>query len=339
MKNYSWVSINYGNLGQFFLKRKTYDSAYACFHRSYEISKVNGDVKQLASTSANLANFYFVRGDFGNALLYAQESFNISQISGFRKNVYEASRLLRDIYLQKKDLAEAYHFDTLRFLTKDSLDLDGSKSTISRLELNYEMARSLQERQLKEYRYQAIILIALIIVASLIVIIVLLYRRHGLKSRYLQLEKNKLEGELEFRNKELASNVMSLLKKNELLAVITQRLLDVYQRTANEETRNEIEHIAHDLQKSIGVEIWNEFDVRFKQVHKDFYDNLLRKFPDLSPNEQKLCAFLRLNMSNKEISELTGQSIKALETARYRLRIKLGISNSAQNLIAYLSSF
>jgi len=223
-------------------------------------------------------------------------------------------------------------------MTKDSLDLDGSNATIARLELNYEMARISQERQLKEFRYKAIIIIAMIMVASLLVIIVLLFRRHRLKSRYLQLEKDKLEGELEFRNKELSSNVMSLLKKNELLAEITQRLIDVYQRTAHEETRDEIEHIAHDLQKSIGVEIWNEFDVRFKQVHKDFYDNLVRRFPDLSPNEQKLCAFLRLNMSNKEISELTGQSIKALETARYRLRIKLGISNSSQNLIAFLSS-
>ncbi len=63
----------------------------------------------------------------------------------------------------------------------------------------------------------------------------------------------------------------------------------------------------------------------------------MERFPNLSPSEQRLCAFLRLNMSSKEISELTGQSLNALETARYRLRKKLGISNSQVNLITFLS--
>ena len=131
---------------------------------------------------------------------------------------------------------------------------------------------------------------------------------------------------------------MSLLKKNEVLSEITQRLIKIQQRTVNEETKDAIENIANDLHKSMEVSIWEEFELRFKQVHHDFYDKLLQRFPDLSPNEQKLCAFLRLNMTNKEISELTGQSIKALETARYRLRIKFGISNSQVNLITFLSS-
>ena len=61
-------------------------------------------------------------------------------------------------------------------------------------------------------------------------------------------------------------------------------------------------------------------------------------FPDLSPSEQRLCAFLRLNMSTKEISELTGQRISSLETARYRLRKKLGITNSHINLITFLNN-
>jgi hypothetical protein len=57
-----------------------------------------------------------------------------------------------------------------------------------------------------------------------------------------------------------------------------------------------------ELQKTTDDKIGNEFDLRFKQVHGEFYEKLLARFPDLTPNEQKICAFLRLNMTTKEIS-------------------------------------
>ena len=63
----------------------------------------------------------------------------------------------------------------------------------------------------------------------------------------------------------------------------------------------------------------------------------MEKFPNLTPNEQRLCAFLKLNMSTKDISELTGQTINAIEMARYRLRKKLHISGKDENLITFLS--
>ena len=221
---------------------------------------------------------------------------------------------------------------------KDSLNLDANNTLLSKLELRYELEKSAQEKQLEETRRFAAVIIILSVLVAFILVILLLYVRHRLKSKYLRLEKEKLEAELDFRNKELASNVMSLMKKNEILSDITQRLIDVQHKAVKEETRKAIEHIAVDLQKSMDTGIWDEFELRFRQVHTDFYEKLLQKYPDLSPNEQKLCAFLRLNMTNKEISELTGQSIKALETARYRLRIKFGISNSQVNLITLLSS-
>ena len=296
------------------------------------------NASQTASTTNQLANYYVITGDYNSGLKYAMEAYNLGNKFGLKKIKYEAALLLRNIYYHQQDMKEAYHYDTLRYILKDSLSLDASNASLSRLELNYELEKSATEIELKEQNRLAATIVTLITLVSAIIIMVLLYVRHRLKSRYLRIEKEKLEAELDFRNKELASNVMSLLKKNEVLSEITQRLIKIQQRTVNEETKDAIENIANDLHKSMEVSIWEEFELRFKQVHHDFYDKLLQRFPDLSPNEQKLCAFLRLNMTNKEISELTGQSIKALETARYRLRIKFGISNSQVNLITFLSS-
>ena len=125
--------------------------------------------------------------------------------------------------------------------------------------------------------------------------------------------------------------------QNEALAEIADKLMKVRNDAVKDETRLAIKKIAIELQKSTDHEIWDEFEVRFKQVHNDFYDKLMLKFPNLSPSEQRLSAFLRLNMTTKEISELTGQRPESLDTARVRLRKKLGISNTRINLVNFLS--
>ncbi|MDP3444002.1 MAG: hypothetical protein Q8T08_14190, partial [Ignavibacteria bacterium] len=171
-----------------------------------------------------------------------------------------------------------------------------------------------------------------------IVIILMILKQLRLKAKRMQLEQENHEQVLEFKNKEMVLNVMSLMKKNEMLADLSEKLIHIEEESTTSESKDTIKKIAVELQKSQSDEIWKEFSHRFKEVHGDFYDKLLLKFPALTPNELKLCAFLRLNMSSKDIAELTGQRVSSLETARYRLRIKLGIANSETNLITFLTS-
>ena len=72
---------------------------------------------------------------------------------------------------------------------------------------------------------------------------------------------------------------------------------------------------------------WEEFDVLFNKVNVSYIDKLTERYPELSKNERRLCVFLKLNLSNKDISVLTLQSEDALKKARYRLKQKLGIGN------------
>jgi len=190
---------------------------------------------------------------------------------------------------------------------------------------------------MKQQRQDFMVLIIIITLILGLGIIILILTRQKIKAKNTALEKENLEIELEFKNKELALKVMSLLKKNEILSDISKKLLVVKNDAVKQETKTAINKIYKELQKSTDDEIWEEFELRFKQVHSDFYEQLMTKFPDLTPSEQRLCAFLKLNMSSKEISGLTGQSLNALETARYRLRKKLGISNSQINMISFLS--
>jgi hypothetical protein len=151
------------------------------------------------------------------------------------------------------------------------------------------------------------------------------------------LVRQKLQDDLDFKNKEITINVMNLIRKNEIIIDISNHLLEIEKEAEQEKTKDSLLRIAGDLQKSIDVEIWDEFELRFKQVHGDFYERLTQRFPDLSPSELKLCAFLRLNLTTKEICKLTGQQTTSLEIARHRLRKKLGISNTQTNLISFIA--
>ena len=130
---------------------------------------------------------------------------------------------------------------------------------------------------------------------------------------------------------------MNLLKKNEFIVEHTRRLIEIQHQTQEEDTKTNILQIIQSLQRDSGEKAWDEFELRFRQVHSGFYDRLLKNYPDLTSNELKLCALLRLNLTTKEICELTGQRPASLEVARSRMRKKLGISNPQTNLITFLT--
>jgi len=168
-----------------------------------------------------------------------------------------------------------------------------------------------------------------------LIIISLLLNMQRLKRKNLTLEKDSLKHDLDFKNKELTTNVMYLLKKNEFIINISDKLKKS-KYNFKPENRKVIDEIIRELELSTREVSWEEFEVRFQEVHNNFYKNLNEQFPDLTPNELKLCAFLRLNMSTKEISAITYQSQKSISMARYRLRKKLGLDDHA-NLITFLN--
>jgi DNA-binding CsgD family transcriptional regulator len=152
----------------------------------------------------------------------------------------------------------------------------------------------------------------------------------------VRLEKEKISEELDYKNKELTTNVLYLLKKNEMIASISQQLNVLMAKMGEESTRN-LRGIINQLDKETEeIDAWKEFELRFKEVHSDFYQKLSRDYPLLTAQELRLCAFLRLNMTNKEIASITFQTTESLKTARYRLRKKLGIDRD-ENLVAFLT--
>jgi len=143
----------------------------------------------------------------------------------------------------------------------------------------------------------------------------------------IALQNAKLEGELQFKNKELATVTMHLVERGGMLSSIKEELLTVIKRLNFPNLSYEFRSVfrmINDTEKS--DDDWNRFALYFDQVHNNFLSILKTKYPQLSPTDLKLCAYLRLNLSSKEIAQLLNISLKGVEVSRYRLRKKLNLA-------------
>jgi len=143
----------------------------------------------------------------------------------------------------------------------------------------------------------------------------------------IALQNAKLEGELQFKNKELATVTMHLVERSGILSGIKEELTAVIKRLNIPDLSREFRSVFRmisDTEKS--DDDWQRFALYFDEVHNNFLSMLKAKYPQLSSTDLKLCAFLRLNLSSKEIAQLMNISLKGVEVSRYRLRKKLGLA-------------
>lgn len=144
----------------------------------------------------------------------------------------------------------------------------------------------------------------------------------------MQIKNEKLNQDIEGKNRELAISTMSIIKKNELLSTIKKEL----SKGKNPDNKAALNLIDTNLYDE---DDWSFFETAFKNADKDFLDKIKRAHPDLTPNDLRFCAYLRLNLSSKEMAPLLNISIKSVETKRYRLRKKLGLEHD-DGLVSYI---
>lgn len=152
----------------------------------------------------------------------------------------------------------------------------------------------------------------------------------------ISLQNQNLEAELQFKNKELATIAMHLVERGGILLNIKQALLAVIKKTKIPDAEHEFRSVFRTLNEiEKNADDWNHFAIYFDEVHNDFLTILKSRFPELSTTDLKLCAYLRLNLSSKEIAQLMNISLKGVEISRYRIRKKLNLATEV-NLYDFL---
>ncbi len=329
------IGVICNNLGKMNTEQKNYPKAYNYLVKSLEARQKINDKSGIAKSYIFLSGYYQATNQLNKALDYAKKSLDLGNEIKEELTIKNSTMLLYEVHKKMGNAGKALEYLELYKQASDSLINEGKIEEITRLQVQYEYDNLEKERNAKQkiVRYSYIIIVSTLILG--LVILGLLFVLAKSRNKRTKLEKEKLEKDMIIKNKELTTNVLYLLQKNELIINITSRLLKL-KDNLKEENVEPVQRIIYDLQSLTDKEVWKEFEVRFQDVHEEFYQKLKDQFPDLSPSEIKLAAFLRLNMTTKEIASITGQSINSLEVARYRLRKKLGITSQDVNLVNFL---
>jgi ligand-binding sensor domain-containing protein/DNA-binding CsgD family transcriptional regulator len=167
------------------------------------------------------------------------------------------------------------------------------------------------------------------------------FREESLKSEkeIIHLRNESLRNAMDHKTRELANATMNLIQKNKMLTSIRDKLLLLARAEENPEHRFQvgqlIKKINKDLRSEKHLEVFNNY---FDEVHQDFIDRLKSSYPFLSPKELRLCAYLKMNLSTKEIAPLMNISVRGVEISRYRLRKKLNLERDT-NLTDFILNF
>lgn len=154
----------------------------------------------------------------------------------------------------------------------------------------------------------------------------------------IRLRNDKLTAEMGHRDKELANQTMNIIQKNRLLKKLKDELDLILESSKNPEVKTKLLVISRILNKEIDNKKQNQiFETYFEAVHDKFFEVLKEKHPKLSPRDCYLCAYIKMNLSSKEIASLLNISSRGVEISRYRLRKKLDLERE-ENLSVYLSN-
>ena len=288
-----------------------------------------------------LGDIYLNMSDFKNSEKYYLLSLSVSEEYNshidFTPLVYQK---LADLYVSKKDYQRA--FENLEKAKElDAVFFDSrSAENQSHLEIkdSYRIEKERQEDLIQEQRINQLKLNErlnnlqnILLIGSLIVLVLFgfLYVKH-LRSKHKaekklinakkELEIKKAQELLELKNKELATQALQLIEKDEFL----RELKSTVRSRGKEMKINDL----NKLLRSVSVnnsKNWDEFRMRFIEVNKGFYDEIFKRFPNLSQGDQKICALIKLNFSSKEMARLLGISVESVHTNRHRIRKKMNL--------------
>jgi AraC family chitin signaling transcriptional activator len=147
----------------------------------------------------------------------------------------------------------------------------------------------------------------------------------------MRVRNEQLSMDVDIKSRELAVSAMSLNNKNELLAIIKEDL-----KKTDDDKNKSLKSVISIINKNItGKDSWSVFKEAFENTDKEFLKKIKSAHPSLTPSDLRLCAYLRLNLSSKEIAPLLNISVRSVEIKRYRLRKKMDLSHE-NGLVEYI---
>jgi tetratricopeptide (TPR) repeat protein len=367
----STVAMLYENIGSILEDQHQLKEARSYFLKALELNtRLNNKVAQVSNYN-NVGDSYRKLKEEDSALYYTNAALLAARSLELQ---YQESAALRDlgkIYFQLGDAARAYNYQEEAREIYEELYSEESRRQMALLQTLFDVERKnneivVLENNQRMVKLQQTGLIFLAVSFLLFGGVVVSRQRLKIKNNQLllkqkealhesalkssaleasklevelehkRLQENHLNLELETQQKALAARMLQLIEKNKVLESVRTKIIAVVDDgtadTEKTDLRNIANQIAHNFQHD---KAWDEFRTSFEKIHSGFFEKIKAGGADLTANDLRICALIRINLNSKDISSLLGISSDSLRVARYRLRKKLNIE-TGENLRKFI---
>ncbi|MDN3677380.1 hypothetical protein QWY90_08625 [Flavobacterium paronense] len=351
-KNIAYLPTAYCRLGEIAKKKGLNKFSLNYFQKALSLAETSQNKQALVNALVSLGKWYMT---FENDLLQAENFFNKARVIAepISDKTFEIKTIEALIELKKKEgnFKEVSQLQNEVIGIKDGFYSFEREQIIKSLEVQFDVSEKNRKLQLvsaerevaKLTNYLLISLLGLLIVVFTIVYFFL--KRINKRDKQLLKTKEELvnimenqkllkeqqfQNDIEFKESQLSAITIQMLEKNELLDEI-KTMLNQKELTSEKEIKKLVSKY------TIQDNNWKDFDNYFESVNKNFYTRLKQKYPDISSNDLKICALIKLNLSIKEMASILNISPDSVKTARHRLRKKLQL-NTEENLTDFILS-
>lgn len=324
------LEMAYKRIGDVYENEKKYDSAYISYSEALKIIDDLDNPRLLSELNSSFAQLYYDNCELDKSIAYGTKAYTLASQLNYPDIIGSSSDILYKVFKKKKDAESALKYLEISKSVNDSLFTSEKRHEIENLTYTYELDKKqdkivMLEKDNTLFRLQIVIVFTLFVIALLSFVFYLVIKRRRLKIKQLQHEaeiKN-TQYQLELKHRELTQKATQIIQQEELLDNLKEKLLDI--KGEKPSTNKAILDVISDVEMYARQSSWDDFEKYFNDVHPEFYRNLKLKYSELSQNELRVCALIRLNLNTKQMADITQKTGRSIDVMRSRIRQKMGL--------------
>jgi tetratricopeptide (TPR) repeat protein len=355
----------YENIGSIYEDLEKFDSARYYYQHSYDLYEQSKEDVSIIEVLNNLGDIYRKTGHYNEAVVQTRQALTLAVKAN---DLYEAGAAYHDLgrtykLLNQNDSAY-YYLELSRRATIDIYSAENNRQTAF-LSVLFDIGKKNDEIVALQHARDINIIIAIattIVILLLLVLGWVIISRQRLKIRNAdilaqqnkhmhdaqqelmqtalenkQLLENKLVQDLEIKGKELTSHTLHVIQKNQLLEDLRNRL-EIMAKDDKRDQKKQIQQLIQQINLNFNYdEYWTGFREIFEQVHQEFFAKLKERRDDLTYNDLRLAALIKLNLDSKDMATLLAISPDSLRVSKYRLKKKL-LLEEGESLTSFINS-
>ncbi len=370
------IAGTYNNFGLIHEETNSFRDALKYYKSSLNISDRLKYLFGSSNTSLNIGKIYGILHQFDSAEVYFDQGLIAAKKGDMLQLQQKGYQQMAEMFLAKKHYQKAFLAYREYSTIKDSIFTIERSKQIADMETKYETEKKVRENELLrkdlELRKttQRLLFVALSAMIFVVFLLVMLarYKSRMLKQKtvlfeqeqkmqLLEVDKKELERQhfedqvfaekeinrlqqikLEEQNRKLAAFALHVTTKNQILSGILEEISQA-KKAGVVDPDACFRRIQQTVKSNLNLDKdWEQFKRHFTEVHPDFFIRLNEQYPTLTPGEQKICAYYRINMGTNEIAQILNVTIAGVQKSRHRLRKKLGI-DSETDMADYMMRF